>query len=85
MKLEKIDETDSTVSCDECGSAAEMRFQDDKDEITYYCLHCFLNKHDRDRIQWYRRMWLLKSMMEYEEKKNKPKSPKWGIRSLYEK
>ena len=85
MKLEKIDETDSTISCDECGASAEMMFHNDNDEIIYYCLHCFLSRHDRDRIQWYRRMWLLKSMMEYEEKKNKPKPPKWGIRSLDEK
>ena len=85
MKLEKIDETESDISCDECDASAEMRFHDDKDDITHYCLHCFLNRHDRDRIQWYRRIWLLKSMMEYEEKKNKPKQPKWGIQGLYEK
>jgi len=85
LKLEKIDEAESAISCDECGASAEMRFHDDKNDITHYCLHCFLNRHDRDRIQWYRRIWLLKSMMEYEEKKNKPKQPKWGIQGLYEK
>jgi hypothetical protein len=30
-------------------------------------------------------MWLLKTMQEQEEKKNKTKQPTWGVRGLYEK
>jgi hypothetical protein len=82
LKLEKIDKPESTTLCDECGADAEMMFRDDNGDITFYCLNCFLNRHDRDRIQWYRRMWLLKTMQEQEEKKNKPQQPKWGVRGL---